>query len=327
MAVSQCTRQGNSDIYGLGIRIGLYLQWIATVIATAFVPDQMLETTTANTVFVIAFSVVTFALCGAAADTPAADMVIVLDIYAVSIYALYPLSWMGRRFVPSRSDFRQSSALGELIKAVLTNCMAVVNVWFWFRGIDGFASSPCGTTVTFVFAKLDVDGHAVRTVFRVMSCLLLYFSVWCTLALVVLLLVVAPATTVYILCRKKTLRSVVRFYRSQSRNESRVRTFRRVLAAADTVVFALAIVDIELTIAWNSISSVYDLRSTGQIILLVIGIATMLNLLWSAALAGLKDNAKEETKAVKAGKHTTRLAQLSREIVLTNPATIPQKQK
>lgn len=213
MAVSQCTRQGNSDIYGLGIRIGLYLQWIATVIATAFVPDQMLETTTANTVFVIAFSVVTFALCGAAADTPAADMVIVLDIYAVSIYALYPLSWMGRRFVPSRSDFRQSSALGELIKAVLTNCMAVVNVWFWFRGIDGFASSPCGTTVTFVFAKLDVDGHAVRTVFRVMSCLLLYFSVWCTLALVVLLLVVAPATTVYILCRKKTLRSVVRFYR------------------------------------------------------------------------------------------------------------------
>lgn len=64
-----------------------------------------------------------------------------------------------------------------------------------------------------------------------------------------------------------------------------MRTFRRVLAAADTVVFALAIVDIELTIAWNSISSVYDLRSTGQIILLVIGIATMLNLLWSAALA------------------------------------------
>lgn len=79
MTDSRCTWQGNSDIYGLGIRIGLYLQWIATVIATAFVPDQMLGTTTANTVFVI-FSVATLALCGAAADTPKADMAIVLNI-------------------------------------------------------------------------------------------------------------------------------------------------------------------------------------------------------------------------------------------------------
>lgn len=40
--------------------------------------------------------------------------------------------------------------------------------------------------------------------------------------------------------------------------------FRCVLAAADMVIFALAIIDIELAIAWNSISGVYDLRSAAR---------------------------------------------------------------
>ncbi|KAH7305412.1 hypothetical protein B0I35DRAFT_492721 [Stachybotrys elegans] len=33
-----CPFAGNADLYGIGIRIGFYLQWISTLLATIFMP-------------------------------------------------------------------------------------------------------------------------------------------------------------------------------------------------------------------------------------------------------------------------------------------------
>jgi hypothetical protein len=37
---SICLFNGNLDLYGIGVRIGLYLQWIATLLVTLFDPAE-----------------------------------------------------------------------------------------------------------------------------------------------------------------------------------------------------------------------------------------------------------------------------------------------
>ncbi|KAI9737563.1 MAG: hypothetical protein M1834_009718 [Cirrosporium novae-zelandiae] len=46
--------QGNSDLYGFGIRLGIYLQWISSLLANAFVPDMMPSALDTNSTFLFA---------------------------------------------------------------------------------------------------------------------------------------------------------------------------------------------------------------------------------------------------------------------------------
>jgi hypothetical protein len=45
---------GNSDLYGLGIRIGIYLQWISGLLANSFLADSVQDLLATNTIFLIA---------------------------------------------------------------------------------------------------------------------------------------------------------------------------------------------------------------------------------------------------------------------------------
>jgi hypothetical protein len=49
-----CEISGNSDMYGLGIRIGFYLQWLSSPVAAWFAPDETSSLRTANAFFVTA---------------------------------------------------------------------------------------------------------------------------------------------------------------------------------------------------------------------------------------------------------------------------------
>lgn len=210
---TKCGYEGNSDIYGLGIRVGIYLQWFATWLSTAFVPEEMLGTTVANSIFLIAISVATLILCSSASANPVTDMFIMLTIFAVSVYFLYSISWLGRHFGPSSTrnfDFEDSSAVGEFIKVVLAMCMASISIWFWFRGIHNFSATPCGS-FTFVFAKLSIFGR-VRVMYQVFSCFSLFVCVWLASAPILFLLAI-PVTSAYLLCKGKTVHDVVGFYR------------------------------------------------------------------------------------------------------------------
>jgi len=53
------------------------------------------------------------------------------------------------------------------------------------------------------------------------------------------------------------------------------RTMRVCVLCGMVVAFAMLIVMIELTIVWNTLSGVSDLRSTGQLIPLIIGLTAL----------------------------------------------------
>lgn len=49
--------EGNPDLYGLGIRIGVYLQWYSTLLCITVDPGTSAETYTANALFIFAIMV------------------------------------------------------------------------------------------------------------------------------------------------------------------------------------------------------------------------------------------------------------------------------
>jgi hypothetical protein len=51
---SECGFQGNPDLYGLGIRLGIYLQAIATILTNAFVSEAVSDYRDNNTIFLFA---------------------------------------------------------------------------------------------------------------------------------------------------------------------------------------------------------------------------------------------------------------------------------
>ena len=46
--------QVNSDLYGMGIRLGIYLQLISSLLANCLLPEQMLDAWGTNSIFVLA---------------------------------------------------------------------------------------------------------------------------------------------------------------------------------------------------------------------------------------------------------------------------------
>jgi len=52
--MSACTITGNSDMYGLGIRIGFYMQWYGTILASWIAPSEVPGLRFSNSLFIFA---------------------------------------------------------------------------------------------------------------------------------------------------------------------------------------------------------------------------------------------------------------------------------
>lgn len=78
-AMSTCEPlQGNSDFYGLGIRIGIYLQWGSSWLSMLLDPESAQGVLDANSIFV--FAVVIATIIAATNNAPAIEMYIMLQI-------------------------------------------------------------------------------------------------------------------------------------------------------------------------------------------------------------------------------------------------------
>lgn len=132
--------EGNSDFYGLGIRIGVYLQWFSAWISNTVNPAGAAANHDANTIFLTAITVATsVALSGGALQPAEAYLMLllsngflftVLSFLGLRLYLLQPstaavlrrnLSTAWNDFATSRSDEsgeeHQASWLSRLYNA------------------------------------------------------------------------------------------------------------------------------------------------------------------------------------------------------------------
>ena len=171
-----CGFQGNSDIYGMGIRIGIYLQWYATWFTNTFAPGEYNSATKANLVFLLAIFVSTSVLAADGSNsTHAIEIIILFYIFFASAFSTYHFRWM-QRVVEAKMFGDEASIRVSLpamaSRGILFGGMSCVSVWFWWKGLHLFPPTKCGTYL-FLFAKVNPYGK-VRYFFRTTSVLMMY---------------------------------------------------------------------------------------------------------------------------------------------------------
>jgi hypothetical protein len=146
-----CGFVGNSDLFGVGVRIGLYCQAFAVWFATYFVRREGRALRSVNTLFMLA-SLIGFAVLSANSETTFAAEAyilpgIVLGTYNVGTVNVHKYSRKCWEISREQTVVRDISAI------VLGGLFA----WFWWKGLDHFKPTPCGTYGYF-FYKFDLYG-------------------------------------------------------------------------------------------------------------------------------------------------------------------------
>jgi hypothetical protein len=133
---------GNSDFYGLGIRLGIYFQWLASLIANPLLRSERVSMAGSYITFSLALAVAVLLLAFQHDCTFTAEIIIVLNIFWGGILlVMVP-------FVQLLADI-QTTGLG-LVLIPLILSMLPVSAWFWLRlalnGEVDFAPTKGGTS-------------------------------------------------------------------------------------------------------------------------------------------------------------------------------------
>ena len=146
--------EGNNDLYGLVIRISLYLQWLSSFLANNFLPGTRQELQKAYLMFSLAICLATVIASFAKAC-----------VFSIEIEIMYWMYWGGYVCVFASAPCRVR--LGSEMKWIKLNWTTVVlfithflmtyhGVWFVWHAYDQvFSRMPCGTYHFFLFPMLE----------------------------------------------------------------------------------------------------------------------------------------------------------------------------
>lgn len=168
-----CGFSGNSDLYGLGIRVGVYLQWISSQIAVFFRLEGSNDLSDGYLIFQLAMVIAILVLTS---DGGAHPVEIVVMLYMIWGGMLCVKGYLRRDQIPNSNLWRL------LLGNVIASIMAVYASWFWIKGrsTDRFVNPPCGTTL-FLFARIPPrDFGRVSIFFSVLSVYLTILLPWAT---------------------------------------------------------------------------------------------------------------------------------------------------
>ncbi|KAI9748866.1 MAG: hypothetical protein M1835_001692, partial [Candelina submexicana] len=167
----QCGFPGNSDIYGAGIRVGIYTQALAVGFANYFVLHEARVLRSLNTLFMFTMFVGTLFLSRAPSQTYAVEAFILIQItFIIYFVGVINVSRYGRR--------AWKFSLERLLITEFTYWgMLIYNLWFWWIGLDRMQKTPCGTFILFLAWKVNLYGW-IRRAYKVLSILGLCSQVW-----------------------------------------------------------------------------------------------------------------------------------------------------
>ncbi|KAF2803285.1 uncharacterized protein BDZ99DRAFT_468260 [Mytilinidion resinicola] len=198
----QCGFSGNSDLYGLGIRIGVYLQWFTSQIAFYFHLEGSNDLSDAYILFSIALEIALFVLTFQDGT------------YTIEIVVMFYMFFGGILSVKGyRKRFQE--AMPTTWRLLLGNAtimaMSIYGSWFWIKGRSGdrFLATPCGNTV-FLFGRIPAR-HFERA-----SNFFAFLSLYCAVAIVFGLVLLYKGPLMNIFRYRATRRSSV-----DARNQTR----------------------------------------------------------------------------------------------------------
>ncbi|KAF2195034.1 hypothetical protein K469DRAFT_648594 [Zopfia rhizophila CBS 207.26] len=281
---SPCIIVGNSDFYGLGIRLGAYLQWFTSILAYNCSIIEASSMRGVNTCFQLA---TVAGLIGITVqhrqDVHAIDvfLLIMLALGASCDYCTRPSPKAADR---SEAEMRGSwwieavgsNSVTDLVRMSVAAAVCAYGAWFTFKGIDGLKRRSCGDHgFIFIFAKVRLDGN-----YRVF--IKFVFVVGLVLFSIVVLISAYLIYGRYLLLWRRWWDPDNR--ESQVENETEcVRPSKAKVVIAMTA-FVFFIVTIEVTLIWSDVQEVHFCNSFSQLFPLIIGVSNMLRLLYKLGI-------------------------------------------
>ena len=165
-----CGFPGNSDTYGLGIRLGVYLQWVSALISKQFLvasnAEVLRELIDVNTIFSLAIFIATVLWSSeyvAPVDSTVhgVEILIMLHIYFGNTYII------SYEHLLRSNNGRGLTFFGITATIFITAGMSCYAIYYWFYALDILPGTGCGN-FAFLFAKVGIYGPA-RTFFKIAS--------------------------------------------------------------------------------------------------------------------------------------------------------------
>lgn len=288
--MAMCSIDGNSDMYGLGIRLGFYLQWIGSIIASWLAPSEVPAIRFGINVFVAATFLALVILTGR--DVQSLEVVetyIILLLtfgsyaYLVPLFAWRVLTWGNPCWDPSRWPIVRQSAVESVLRTLLLSGVSSFQLWFWIARISDLNSQDC-REYGFLFSRVRLNAQWFRIVNIVLHSLVLLI---CLDLLCVKLLIRLEWI------REREFHEEIRYVRPdqgeldrtltphlRTPSERRKRNLQNLGSTINFLVAVIVIAATELTIHWNKIHAVNAISSAGQTIPFVIGIAIMVRIVY-----------------------------------------------
>jgi hypothetical protein len=177
MASASCIIEGSADMYGIGIRIAFYLQWLASPLAAWVAPDEVPGLQTANAFFVSA----TFLGLIVQVVTNGLDVaeiyIILLFTFGVNAFLVPILLYRILSGFSSKWDFTQypkgkpPSSTFEALFSIMQVAVVAFKVWFWAKKVPN-AGKQC-VRYGFIFAKVRLASRGFQIFNLVMAVVLL----------------------------------------------------------------------------------------------------------------------------------------------------------
>lgn len=306
--VGPCGFVGNSDFYGLGIRAGIYLQWLASLISHVKVPSQSRTMAASNMIFSLASFIAMFFLTYHIPCTYEAEIMILLFIlWGGSMAIVLPMV--------RSPDYGERGIV--VVWSIWGTPTVVYTCWFWINMAKGnnslFAETPCGTSV---FLLGHVTSENIQAMSIIVSIITVSFAaamlfagigsvndkkpsrflLWTQRGLILTWLPMVATSCILLLlaficaliCNPKAAYDTAKRTKYEQPTATTIQVLRALFREeADAiftwvafVVYFFTVLAMELTLFWNSVTGIYSLDTTGQFIPLVIGVGTLLSLFW-----------------------------------------------
>ena len=252
----ECAFDGNTDLYGLGVRLGVYGQWIATLITTVLDPENEASFRLLN---LIVQASIFLGLCTESRPgNPAAGSVITQFLLCGSLSSVTG---------DGISHFGHASGI---LRTVFYTAFSAYGIWFWFVGVDAMES--CGGRAVAFFGPSRITGW-----FR---------SLGKALSVIGLVGCIGVAAFSLYAARRRFKSGFRQGFARQGRWHPQVELS---LMVASIGLIALAITVVEYLITQNNVGAVGADRidSVAQLIPLLAGAVACFLSLWKVTTKGL----------------------------------------
>lgn len=266
-----CNFEGNSDMYGLGIRLGFYLQWFGGLLAAWIAPSEVKGLRFSTELFVAAtFLALIIHTAGDVDSLQHVEIYIVLllmfGVYLVliPIYLWRLLTSCDPYWDPTRWPIVNPGRLTSNLSFILLVGVLIYQYWFWFAHIPSLDDINC-QQYGFLFGQVRLNSK-VSVAMNALA--------YCFLGVIVLYFLA------FWLLGTDDLDGGRQPKLTGRHLKARVNLLRNIEGWIKIVVGLVVALATELTITWNEIDGVNSLAGAGQTIPFVIGLGAIVRIFY-----------------------------------------------